>query len=225
MNDEDKSRNPIDDIEVSLGTGTALKQIEEAMRPLQIFDNGSAAEQVRRSMDDVAKASAGLTDYLAGMQDLYPPQFLPQHLEPVPNPVYETNSRLDELNDSIIALVGLAKQQASFTQAINDSTQAALKYAIQSGEEAKVATKVARTSMRITFGALVVTVISLFVSVYLQQRSSAATDRYIREERILHEQELRVLKDISAGLAATTKTPPQSPITPLPSARAHHQIR
>ena len=63
-----------------------------------------------------------------------------------PNPIFETNSQLAELTAIVTRLVDVAKQQAELTQSIRKTSDLTLTYAVQSGEEAKTATQLARTS-------------------------------------------------------------------------------
>lgn len=70
--------------------------------------------------------------------------------DPPPNPIWETNSHLAELTDTVTQLVDVARHQAELSQAIRNASDLALQNAIQSGEEAKAATKLARRSVRLT---------------------------------------------------------------------------
>ena len=109
-----------------------------------------------------------------------------------PNPAHETNRQLADLKAQMAALVDVAREQAKMTQAINESTQAALHLASQSSEEAKASSELARTSIElartsiavsqrgVAFAkwALVVTVfstmLSAFISLYIDNRNRAS---------------------------------------------------
>jgi len=58
-------------------------------------------------------------------------------------PLPETNRHLSQLAGTVTQMVEVAKQQAELSQAIRSSADLALKYALQSGEDAKAATVLA----------------------------------------------------------------------------------
>ena len=111
-----------------------------------------------------------------------------RNLDVPPNPVWETNRQLAELTDTVTQLVDVARQQAELSQAIRNASDLALKNAIQSGDEAKSATQLARKSVRLTFGAIIVAIIigilNVGVTVYENRR----------------QEEIRVLREISSQL-------------------------
>jgi hypothetical protein len=134
----------------------------------------------------------------------------PPRLEPPPNPIWETNSRLAELIGSVTQLVGVARQQAELSQAIRDASDLALNYAIQSGEEAKAATQLARKGVWLTFGAIMVALITAILSVAVNFHLGTATDGRLQEE-------IRLLREISGQLKALNSRPPvDSAIKPKP---------
>jgi hypothetical protein len=130
------------------------------------------------------------------------------NLDLPPNPVWETNRQLAELTDTVTQLVDVARQQAELSQAIRNASDLALKNAIQSGDEAKAATQLARKSVRLTFGAIVVAVIigilTVGVTVYENRRESANVENRRQEE-------IRVLREISGQLKGLNRQAPDNP--------------
>jgi hypothetical protein len=191
----------------------------------------SLAEELQRAMRNESIVSSRLTESLAALPTIpaasfEPPEFLYQSRDLVlpdipPDPGFETNEHLEQLSAHMQTLVDVAKHQTELTQAIRETTQATLQYAIQAGNEAKESTSLSRAgieltrlsaaltrrSVHIAIGALIVAVISTIVSmvtpIYLDRHSSAAHD--LTEERELRAKELLVLNDISARLAAQQK--------------------
>src|SRR5271166_2467319 len=141
--------------------------VAEAMRDQAALAE-TAGETLRRQFENVSTASSRLTESLGRLPSIQDAYFMPSFELPVldtpvipVNPAFETNERLDDLIGHIAGLVDVATQQAKLTQAINESTQTALQLAIQSGKEAKAATKLARISVFVTLGALVVTIVGM----------------------------------------------------------------
>jgi hypothetical protein len=107
-------------------------------------------------------------------------------------------------------LVDVARQQAELSQAIRTSADLALKYAVQSGEEAKAATLLARKSVRLTFIAIAVAIIAAIASIAVNYNLSNSADIRVKEE-------IRVLGDISGKLQQLNGRPVINPaITPNP---------
>lgn len=203
-----------------LGVSSAIADQEAIARGIQ--------EQFRHSFDGVSAASAALTESLARLPAFEVPRYEPPELPELlsPHVVYpefdakpllsDTNEHLDELNDRLAALVDVAKHQSELTQAISESTQAALTYAIQSGAEAKASATLARTSielgrasLRLTrwaVGAAIISVVmGILVPIYIDRRGSAAVAVRLEDDRALRRQEIMVLDRISLQLAADAK--------------------
>jgi len=79
-------------------------------------------------------------------------------------------------------LVEVARQQAELSQAIRATSDLALKYAIQSGEDAKAATQLARKSVKLTFVAIVVAIITTLLSIAASYKLSNSTDERMLEQ-------------------------------------------
>jgi hypothetical protein len=206
VNDEIKASNATDEPQFVSGAGLQ-SQIDNAMRTLDGLRHVSIDEQLRRAMENVTNASVGLKDSLASFPDLYPSRFIPLEVPlqkfPIPaappNPIHQTNKGIDQLNKRVDALLEIAKQQATLTEAINESTQATLRSAVQSGHLARIAIFVAIVSPFIS------ALIGIGFSVYLDRRHSTANDVGAVQEHTLRAQEVKVLNDISVRLAADAK--------------------
>jgi hypothetical protein len=110
------------------------------------------------------------------------------NLKLIENPARETNRRLVELTDAVAQLVRVAQQQAELSQAIRDSSDVALHYAIRSREEATAATLLARKGVRLTFWAIVVAILTAGLSMGINLYLSAGMDNRVQQEiHILHE--------------------------------------
>jgi hypothetical protein len=145
----------------------------------------SRSEELRRSFEQVSLRSRDVDDALSkvcipAIYDV--PSVNP--LDDLPlNPILETNSHLAELTDTVTQLVDVARQQAELSQAIRNASNLALQNAIQSGNESKAATELARRSVRLTFRAIVVAVLvgilTIGVSLYQSHRDSATAESVI----------------------------------------------
>jgi len=116
-------------------------------------------------------------------------------MEPTPNPIWETNRQLAELTETVTQLVSVERQQAELTQAICNTANLALKNSIESGVEAKTATRVARRTIVVT---IVIAILSVICATYNNHRESISTETR-------HQEEMRVLRDISNQLEGLTK--------------------
>jgi hypothetical protein len=119
------------------------------------------------------------------------------------------------LLEQIAALVGVAKQQAQLTQALNTSSETTLEYARKTGADTKASTDLARDTVRLTRWAIWIAVLSpilsaligIGVSVYLDRRNSMANEERAKAEQSLRQQEIRILDAISQRLATQTPAP------------------
>ena len=134
----------------------------------------------------------------------------PAFFNPPPNPILQTNHQLSELTDTVTQLVDIAKQQAELSLAISKSADLTLKYAIQSGEDAKAATQFARKSNRMALIAIVITIITALGSIAASYKLSNSTDVRLQEE-------IRLLNDISNKLQSPKDVPA---IRPTPSTKS-----
>ncbi len=130
------------------------------------------------------------------------------------NPVWETNHQLSELTATVTQLVDVARQQAELSQAIRNASDLALQNAIQSGDQAKAATRLARKGVWLTFGAIIVAIIfgvlTVGVSLYETGHESANVENRQQEE-------IRVLREISDQLNGLNRQAPGKPaIKPKP---------
>ncbi len=200
-------------------------------------------ELLRQTMEQSSLASIGVRDSIANFPPREPNNFdlierydptafeIP---EPPPNPTYETNRQLRELTDEVAALIDLAKQQANLTQALHETTKAALELAAQSGEEAKASSELAkisidlsRTGVSIANKALIVTIIvgalsvvtSIAVPIYLDYHHQTA-DPVVKP---VGQTNAPVAAPPGAkpatGLPPTVKSPAKAPATPLRPSR------
>ena len=103
----------------------------------------------------------------------------------------------------------------------NRASHVALEYAAQAGAEAKASTELARTSielarrgLRLTRWAVCAAIISIVVAIrvpiYADRRANAVAVTRIEEDRVLRQQEIRVLNEISTQLAAESKARSQT---------------
>ena len=97
------------------------------------------------------------------------------------------------MTGTVTQLVDVARQQAELSQAIRTSADLALKYAVQSGEDAKAATLLAQKSVRLTLVAIMVAIIAAIASIAVNYNLSNSADVRLKEE-------IRVLGDISGKL-------------------------
>jgi hypothetical protein len=116
-------------------------------------------------------------------------------MEPTPNPIWETNRQLAELTETVTQLVSVERLQAELTQAICNTANIALKNSVESGEEAKTATRVARRTIVVT---IMIAILSIIYTTYNNHRESVATETR-------HQEEMRVLRDISNQLNGLAK--------------------
>jgi hypothetical protein len=160
-------------------------------------------DELKRSLEHTSLLARDVDDALSNIRipartyDMLGQSIEAPTLEPPPNPIWETNRQLAELTDTVTQLVDVARQQAELSQAIRNASDLALQTAIQSGDEARAATQLARKSVRLTFGAIIVAIIiailNVSVAVYEKHRESATADDRRQEE-------IRVLREISGQL-------------------------
>jgi hypothetical protein len=165
------------------------------------------SEQSLHGVGSVLAATSALTEslgrlptleaaaYVPPPEQLYLPALTTQDFEMTP-PLFDTNERLDTLNESVAALVEVARNQANLTLTIREST-------VQSG---KTSAKFARMALWVAIiSPIVSALIGIGVSVYLDRRNATADSLRLKEERSFRQQEIRVLGDISAQLASDAK--------------------
>jgi hypothetical protein len=190
-----------------------LKQNIENVTASERLLNGPVGitDELRRSWEQTSLLSSNVDRALSSMapsawyhDDLKLPSLPP--LEFAPNPILETNSQLAELTGTVTQLVDVARQQAELSQAIRTTTELALKYAIQSGEDAKAATLLARKSVRLTAVAITIAIITTVASIVVSYSLSNSTDARMKEE-------IHVLGDISGKLTILTNRPATDPST------------
>ena len=181
--------------------------LRKAMESVRIQDDA-----LRRSFDHSALLSRSIADTLSTMHALAPTTasyrdtFEPRaefRAKPV---VLQTNSQLSVLTSAVTQLVDVARQQAEFSQGISANAELALKFAIQSGEEAKASTLLARKSVRVAGIAIIVAFITTVASVAVNYKLSNSTDTRMKEE-------IRLLGDISGKLQRLS----DRPVTPVTS--------
>jgi hypothetical protein len=173
---------------------------------------GPASEELRRSFEQISLRARDVDEALSKVRvpPIYDaPSIDLQDLRP--NPILETNSHLAELTDTVTQLVDVARHQAELSQAIRNASDLALQNAIQSGNEAKAATELARRSVRLTFWAIIVAVIvgilSIGFSLYENLRESATAEGHRQEE-------IRVLRNMSGQLKDLSREVPAKPAAP-----------
>jgi len=171
--------------------------------------------ELRNSLEHTARLARNVDQSLSNMAlPAWQQEVLNRPLIPAtePNPVWQTNSQLSELKDTVTQLVDVARQQAELSQAIRTSADLALKYAVQSGEDAKAATLLARKSVRLTLIAIGVAIIVAIAGIAVNFNLSNSADARLKEE-------IRVLGDISGKLQQLNDRPVVNPaITPKPEA-------
>jgi hypothetical protein len=116
------------------------------------------------------------------------------------NPIFETNKQLSELTATVRQLFDVSQQQAVFSQAIRETSDLALRHAISSGEDAKAATQLARKSIRLTLAAIVVAIVTAFLTIYDNHHLSSTTDARLKEE-------ISVLQEMSNRLKVSVAAP------------------
>jgi len=84
-------------------------------------------------------------------------------LEIPPNPVYQTNKSLAQVQEELSQLVDVAQLQAALIQSLSDTARDTLQQAIQSTGEARAATRIARFSIWV---AIIAVVASSVIGVY-----------------------------------------------------------
>ena len=184
---------------------------------LKSFQIPGISEELRRSLESTDVLARNVDQALSGMHFSAPSFEVPQYELPqfevreLPNPIWETNSHLSELTNTVTQLVDVARQQAELAQAIRATSDLALKCAIQSGEDAKAATLLARKSVRLTLLAIAVAIITAVVSMAVSYKLSDSTDVRLQEE-------IHLLRDISGNLQqlnrGTVIAPPVTPKEP-----------
>lgn len=192
---------------------------EELKRSLAAMDTAAMAtekwavpsisEELKRSFEQTSLLSKNISAALDGIHthtdaiglpsiamdyDTFAPMELPP-MELPPNPILETNRQLADLTDTVTQLVSVERQQAELTQAICNTSNLALKNSIESGEEAKTATRVARRTIVVT---IIIAALSIIYTSYNNHREGVATDSR-------HQEEMRVFREISNQLKGLAK--------------------
>jgi hypothetical protein len=165
---------------------------------------GGISDELRRSLERTALLAGNVDRSLSNMalpawyhEDIRLPPLTPLPA-PEPNPVWQTNTHLSELTGTVTQLVDVARQQAELSQAIRTSADLALKYAIQSGEDAKAATLLARKGVRLTAIAITVAMLIAAVSIVVNRNLSNSTDVRLKEE-------IRLLQQLNDRLVEPNK--------------------
>jgi hypothetical protein len=174
--------------------------------------------ELRRSLEHTAQLASSVDRSLSNVALPFRHREnnkLPVFPAPEPNPIWQTNSHLSELTATVTQLVDVARQQAELSQAIRGSADLALKYAVQSGEEAKAATVLARKSVGLTLIAIVVAIIAAVAGIAVNYYLNNSTDVRLREE-------IRMLGDISHKLQQINDRPVTNPaVAPKPQAQPY----
>jgi hypothetical protein len=197
------------------GPGDALKRTMEKLASTEKWAGLTGLhinDELKRSLEHASllarDVDAALSNIRIPARAYDMPSLEVPNLNLPPSPILETNRQLAELTDTVTQLVDVARQQAELSQAIRNASDLALKNAIQSGDEARAATQLARKSVRLTLGAIIVAVIvgilTVGVTVYENRRESA------REEN-RRQEEIRVLREISGRLKGLDRQAPGNP--------------
>ncbi len=192
----------------------AIEGINSAGRMTRLAGLG-VSDELKRSLEQESRLASNVDRAIENMRILAPRQdgFGPIHdrmeIPEMPvNPIWETNRQLTELTGSVMQLVEVARQQAELSQAIRNTSDHALENSIQSGNEAKAATQLARKSVGLTRWAIIVSSVIAILSnalMFYVNQGGNSTGEALRQE------EIRILRDISSelkGLRAQTSTLP-----------------
>ena len=179
------------------GTSSIAKQMEEArIAALAGIPSSIAKQMAGLGISDNLRASFGRTAALTtnlgdALANVHAPPLPALHftapevpdLEPLRNPILDTNRQLAELSETTRDLVGIAHKQAELSQSLAETSRLVLLETIRSGRQAKFATWLAAAG-------IIATLIIATATMYFNYHQSQAAEAHFQHE-------IQVLQEIS----------------------------